>query len=159
MTYAITPATMAHVAQMLPHVRQADRDEVLASAGQSVEALLGTCVERSEMAWAGLVDDRVACIFGVVGASVLSETGYPWMLGTDLIDDHAKAFLRRNKAMVGVMLARYPHLTNYVDARNAKAIGWLRWLGFTIRPAVPYGAAQLPFHPFDMRTAGGTQNL
>lgn len=150
--YAIVPATQEHVTAMLPHVRIADRHEVMASSGLPMEDVLGECVRKSDgMAWAGLVDDQVACIFGVVGASILSDTGYPWLLGTDLIEQHAKAFLRRNKAMVKVMLSRYPYLKNYVDVRNTTAICWLRWLGFAILPAEPYGMYRMPFHPFEMR--------
>ncbi|MBF8177806.1 hypothetical protein [Herminiimonas contaminans] len=150
MKYSIEPATLAHVAAMAPNIRQADRNEVMASAGRDVELLLPECVERAEMAWAGLVDDEVACIFGVQGASFMSLTGYPWMIGTDLIEQHAKPFLRRNRKMVSVMLDRYPHLVNYVDARNAKAIEWLNWLGFTIHPPEKYGAYRMMFHPFEM---------
>lgn len=149
--YAIVPATQEHVQAMLPHVRTADRHEVMASSGLPMESVLGECVARSEMAWAGLVGDEVACIFGVVGASIISETGYPWLLGTDLIEQHAKAFLRRNKAMVKRMLARYPYLKNYVDVRNTTAISWLQWLGFTILPAEPHGMYRMQFHPFEMR--------
>lgn len=149
--YSIVPATQEHVTAMLPHVRLADRHEVMASSGLPMEDALPDSLKRSEMAWAGLVDDQVACIFGVAGASILSTTGYPWMIGTDLIEQHAKAFLRRNRAMVRVMLERYPYLKNYVDVRNAKAISWLQWLGFTILPAEPYGMYRMPFHPFEMR--------
>lgn len=149
--YAIVPATQEHVTAMLPHVRTADRHEVMAAAGLPIEVILADSVARSDMAWAGLVDDRVACIFGVAGASIISETGYPWLLGTDLIEQHAKAFLRRNKAMVRVMLSRYPYLKNHVDVRNTTAIGWLRWLGFSILPAEPFGMYRMPFHPFEMR--------
>lgn len=151
MKYAIESATQAHVAAMCPHIRQADRNEVMASAGRDVEELLPECVDRAEMAWAGLVDGEVACIFGVQGASLLSETGFPWMIGTDLIEQHAKPFLRRNRKMVGVMLDRYPHLINYVDARNAKAIEWLQWLGFEIHEPEKFGAYKMMFHPFEMR--------
>jgi hypothetical protein len=147
--YSIVPATAEHVSAMLPHVRQADRDEIAASAGRPMFEILGQSVRLSDMAWAGLVDDEVACIFGVRGASMLSETGYPWLIGTDLIERHAKAFLRRNRAIVQIMLERYPYLTNYVDVRNGAAIQWLKWLGFTMLPAAPYGAAQLPFHQFE----------
>lgn len=152
MTYSIVPATAEHVSQMLPNVRLADCHEVRASSGMTIDEALPMSVEASEMCWAGLVDDQVACIFGVTGASMLSTTGYPWMLGTDLIELHAKAFLRRNRKMVGVMLERYPYLTNYVDCRNAKAIEWLKWLGFTILDAEPYGFYKMNFHKFEMRS-------
>lgn len=146
--YAIVPATREHVAQMLPHVRLADRHEVMASVGMPVETVLPGCVADAAMAWAGLVGDRVACVFGVTGASLLSDTGYPWLIGTDLIEQHAKPFLRRNKKMVGVMLDRYPFLENYVDVRNEKSIQWLRWLGFTFGEAQPYGIYRMPFMKF-----------
>jgi hypothetical protein len=149
--YAIVPATQEHVTQMLPHVRQADRNEVMASAGRTIEDLLGRSVAQAELAWAGLVNDDVACIFGVTGASLISETGFPWMIGTDLIDKHAKAFLRRNRPIVAAMLARYPYLKNYVDVRNIKAIEWLRWLGFTLLSAEPFGVYRMPFHPFELK--------
>jgi hypothetical protein len=149
--YSIVQATQEHVTKMLPQVRTADRYEVMASSGRPIEDVLGPAVANADMAWAGMVGDKVACIFGVTGASVLSETGHPWMIGTDLIAQHAKAFLRRNRKMVGVMLARYPYLMNYVDVRNTKAIEWLKWLGFSILPPQPYGIYRMPFHPFEMR--------
>tara|TARA_R110001599_G_scaffold171353_1_gene362438 strand:+ start:450352 stop:450819 length:468 start_codon:yes stop_codon:yes gene_type:complete len=153
MKYSIVPATQEHVKAMSPNIRIADRHEVMASAGQDVELLLPKCVDDAEMVWAGLVDDEVACIFGVQGMSFISETGIPWMIGTSLIERHAKAFLRRNRKMVGVMLARYPHLKNYVDVRNKKAIEWLQWLGFTIHTPEKFGAYQMMFHPFEMKAA------
>lgn len=149
--YAIVPATQEHVEQMLPHVRKADRNEVMASSGLPVEDLLARSVRNAEMAWAGLVDDKVACIFGVTGASFLSETGYPWMIGTHLVERHAKPFLRRNRPIVKTMLNRYPYLKNYVDVRNIKAIEWLRWLGFTILPPEPFGMYRMLFHPFELK--------
>ena len=39
---------------------------------------------------------------------------------------------------------------NYVDARHTDAIRWLKWLGFTLHPATPYGPFDLPFHKFTM---------
>lgn len=149
--YQIVPATQEHVMSMLPNVRQADRDEVLASSGLPMDQVLGKCVSLSQMAWAGLVDSEVACLFGVRGQSMLSLVGVPWLIGTDLIEAHAKPFLRRNRKMVGVMLDRYPHLVNFVDVRNTKAKQWLEWLGFTLYEPIPHGAYQMPFHPFDMK--------
>jgi len=91
------------------------------------------------------------CIFGVAPASLLGSVGVPWMIGTQEIDSHAKAFLRRNKAYVERMSELYNYLVNFVDARNTRAIGWLKWLGFTILEAQPHGPDGLPFHRFEMR--------
>lgn len=50
-----------------------------------------------------------------------------------------------------MLAAPFALLTNYVDARNAVSIRWLRWLGFEIEPAAPFGIHGLPFHRFSMR--------
>lgn len=148
MRIAVVEATQEHVQQMLPNVRTADQHEVLAAYGMSVESMLGRCVANSDMAWAGLVDDEVACLFGVQGATLISQTGFPWLIGTDLIDLHAKAFLRRNRRMIDRMHERYPTLENYVDVRNVKSIAWLEWLGFVFEEPAPYGVYRMPFMKF-----------
>lgn len=148
MKYAIVPATQEHVEQMLPNIRRDDRHEVMATYGKPVEDLLGKCVGKSEMAWAGLADDDVVCIFGVVGATVLSETGHPWMIGTSLIDKHARVFLLKSRDMVSEMQFRYRKLENFVDVRNKKSIKWLGWLGFQFAEPAPYGIYRMPFMKF-----------
>ena len=84
--------------------------------------------------------------------SRLGGVGVPWMVAARLVEQYPLAFLRRCRPAVDYMAERYPVLTNAVDARNALAIGWLRWLGFTIKPAIPVGPDRLPFHPFEKRT-------
>ena len=148
--YAVVPATLEHVKQMLPHVRQADIDEVFAASGKPVEDVLPTGVRCSTHAWTGTIDGAPACIFGVVPASVMSGIGVPWMLGTDLVEEHATAFLKRNKRYVKQMLEAYKYLVNYVDDRNVKAIAWLKWLGFTVQEPQPFGVLGLPFRRFEM---------
>ena len=46
----------------------------------------------------------------------------------------------------------YSLLINFVDARHGVAIRWLKWLGFKVFPAKPFGPDKLPFHRFEMRT-------
>jgi hypothetical protein len=106
--------------------------------------------ERSAAKWTGTVDGVPACILGVEIVSKLTLTGRPWLLGTGAVEDHALPFLRRSRFCLDAMLAIAPELENYVDARNAVSIAWLRWLGFSIDPAEPYGALGRPFHRFHM---------
>ena len=42
-------------------------------------------------------------------------------------------------------------LINYTDARYTKALRWLRWLGFHMHEAVPYGVNGELFHPMTLR--------
>lgn len=91
-------------------------------------------------------------MFGVAASSPLCRHGIPWFLGGPQIHANVPGFLRLSKAVVAKFLRHYPTLSNHVDARNSSAIRWLKWLGFTIRPAEPHGPFNLPFHPFEYRS-------
>jgi hypothetical protein len=132
-------------------MRQADVDEVAAS-GKEPYLALADSLNSSIMAWTGLVDDEPVCVFGVAPLDILSGIGSPWLLGTGFLPRYAMTFLRMNKAYVQKMSELFPHLENYVDARNKLSIRWLKWLGFQFdAQPVPYGIWGTPFYRFWMK--------
>jgi hypothetical protein len=132
------------------NMRAADRDEVWASSHVEPEQALRRSLTHSTHAWVGRVDDEPVIMFGVGMVSLLGGIGAPWLLGTDGVQRYSRTFLRLSRGWLTEMRAAYPVLVNYVDARNALSIRWLRWLGFQIGPAVAWGADHLPFHRFEM---------
>lgn len=146
----IVPATAAHIAEMLPHVRQADIDEFLAINGSTPEQVLLTGLKISTFACAGLINGRVVTIFGVAPGSMIGGTGTPWLVGTDDLERYQRTFLRRCRNVVNAMLSVYPYLENYVDERNHVAKAWLHWLGFRLEESAPFGVKGLNFHRFHL---------
>lgn len=128
--------------------RQADRDEMLACAGQSIAQALAAGLDQSLRAWVIESGDLPLAAVGDTMHGI--GVGVPWMVTTDHIVGDARGFLRGSRAVLMEMLQRHQQLVNYVDARNVVAIRWLSWLGFTIGDAVPYGVQGLPFHKFHM---------
>lgn len=139
-----------HVADLLDGVRAPDVAEFWAAAHVTPAQALRMSLDCRGEHWTGIHRGEVLCIFGVARASLLVPDGTPWLLGHKRLDRHARAFLRDCRPALLAMLQRYHHLSNWVDARNAGAIRWLRWLGFDLHPAVPHGADGLPFHYFEM---------
>ena len=150
--YEMVPATLEHALELAENMRDADRKEAWAAAHYTPEQAVLFSLDASRDATTGLADGRVVCMFGAGAAAIISTTGIPWLLTTDLVKKHAKPFLRRNKKVVKEMLVAYPLLRNYVDERNTVAIKWLQWLGFEVLPPVSFGAEGFPFHPFEMRS-------
>ena len=131
------------------NLRDADRREVWAASHSLPDQAVGRSVEVSrDTARVGRADGEPVCLFGVAAETVLSRVGSPWLLGTDAVQMHARAFLRLNRAYMKELRRDYDFLANYVDLRNTQAIRWLEWLGFTMLDPEPYGIDQMPFHPF-----------
>lgn len=147
----IRPATQEDLLHLLGDMRQADWDEVEAAAGDVRAALLDGA-RASLWVDACVIDGELACVFGVAPLrGLLGKQAAPWMLGTPWIDKNPSVLIAESRKYVARMVGQYPHLLNCVDARNKRSIRWLKWLGFTIHPAAPYGEAQLPFHLFEMK--------
>lgn len=133
------------------HLRDADRDELIAAAGYvppqdilkagvSISYAPGVAIGPGNRPW---------CIFGVVpDGGLMTDTGQIWLLGTDDIAHNAVAFTQASMGYIECVREQFPRLGNWVDVRNTAAIRWLKRLGFTMEPAMAYGVEQRPFHRF-----------
>ena len=83
---------------------------------------------------------------GVEAASLIGGVGYPWLLGSAVLDRFPRDFLRESRAGLAEMLETFERLEVFADARYGKAERWLRWLGFEAGETVMFG--DVPFHPF-----------
>lgn len=108
------------------------KDLVLRSevrAAKAAEGTLKTYIRRSCYDFAGWVDGEVACVWGLIAPSVLSDSAYLWLLTTNICSRHSFCFIRQSQIQVNEMLARFPRIRGHVIANNASGIRWLRWLG------------------------------
>lgn len=138
-------------AELAANLRPSDLAECRAYGRGDIAAGVISSANRSMLCWTGLVDGELAAIIGVAPISVMSGIGSPWMLGTPVLDQHSRVLVRRTPEYIAKMLNAFPHLVNFVHAKNTTSVRWLRRLGFTLHAAQPYGALGEPFHPFEMR--------
>lgn len=131
-------------------MRQADRDEIAAASGKTPAQALAFSLRKSSIARTALVDGVPEVMFGVGDINILAGVGAPWLLGTDAVERHYVAFLRGSVDWRDQLLARYPTLKNFVDARNRASVRWLRWLGFTL--SEPISVRGHEFHLFELRS-------
>lgn len=137
-----------HLAQ---HLRPADAREVRAYGHTDPVHACQRSVAHSVLCWSAFIDGELAAILGCAPVSVVSGIGSPWMLGTPVLDAHARVLVRVTPGYIAKMLKAFPHLVNYVHVENVTSVRWLRRLGFTVHAAQPFGALGEPFHPFEMR--------
>lgn len=145
---SFVPTTKEHILECVENIREQDKAEVFAAYGHSpTEALERGTLYGAETA---LADGRVVAIFGIHTRCPLTHVGSPWMLTTYEVEKHRKLFLKYTKKLVNHWHDTHRYMFNYVDAEYVEAIRWLKWLGFTIHPAEPFGPYRAPFHKFDM---------
>ena len=150
----IKTAIPEDIAVLLANLREADRLELEASHGvyaDHLSILQKGLIRSGDHAWSMFVDGDLAGVGGVVPAGSLlgGEEGIPWILGTDLLGKHPGALTRAAKDYFDRVKDVYPVMANYVDARNTKAIRWLKRLGFVVSDkATSYGPYGMPFYRF-----------
>lgn len=147
---AIVPALPGHALELAPRLRAGDLAEIEAASGRPVDEVLLDSLDRSVWAETLMLDGRPEAIGGLCTLSLVSGPGVPWMVGSDRLTERARWFLRQSRRQVARMLALYGSLVNFVDARNAASIRYLRHLGFALDAPAPWGHAGLPFHRFHL---------
>lgn len=144
------PVESGDVGYIAAHLREADRQEIAATRPNADPAdVIANAVLRSSHTWVAANGSPIA-IFGVAPVSLLGSIGSPWLLATDEAFKHPRTLVVAGRRYISTMRALYSKLFNYVDARNDKSIRWLRRIGFTVLPAVPYGVEGELFHRFEM---------
>ena len=117
-------------------VGEFDRGDVIARSKVAefagVDKTLDELLILSAFAWSGEVDGKIACVWGLIPPSVLSEQAYLWLLTTDLIEEHKFLFTRYSQRVVEMMLQVYPTIVGHIDQKEARAVQWLKWLGAEI---------------------------
>lgn len=140
------------VQELAVNMRKADLLELQAATDKPIEDVLIDSIRSSVWVLALEIDDELGMVFGVAPmGGLLGKAAAPWALGTVAVERRPRALIEMGPRYRDAMLASYPHLYNYVDARNTRSIRWLKWMGFEFHDAEPYGHAGLPFHKFEMR--------
>ena len=144
----ITPEPR-HLIELAANMRQEDIAEVWALSHMGPLEALTISVDASSAPRAWVVNNQVVTMFGVAHETQLSGFGIPWLLASTQVKKLWRPFLRGSKMIAKEWQSRYPALRNRVDARHKDAVAWVNWMGFTMKPAEPFGPDGVPFHEFE----------
>jgi hypothetical protein len=136
-------------AAIVPYLREADVDEIWAASGMDPGAAVCFSIAVSDPGWAVELNGDPVAVFGArrAGAGI----GMPWLVAADVMERHPVHFYRISRRIVEEIKGRYGLLVNWVHAENRLSVRWLKWAGFEIEPAAPWGAMGRDFHRFTWR--------
>ena len=148
MMVEVRPLRPADVFAVVADLRDADLEEITALVGaEGVLDAIDTSVSQSAQSWTLTDDGSPIAVFGVA-PSEIHGVGMPWLVGTPRILRRQRSFMRLCAAYIPMMHALFPVLVNVVDARNTRAIAWLRHVGFEFGPPAHVGVEGRLFYPF-----------
>ncbi len=87
------------------------------------------CLLMSASIWAGSIDGVLACIWGVIPPTLLSNQAYLWLYTTDAIKGHEFVLVRHSQLVIEGILEEYPSIVGHAIIGSDKSIRWLKWLG------------------------------
>jgi hypothetical protein len=112
-------------------MRAADVEEV-GAFGRTPKDALRLGLRASVDCMTVLIDGHPEAMMGLTPKNLLEREGTPWMLGTDRIYGHPRAWLTLMPQMVERWCDSTKVLTNLIGKKNARAIRLLRRLGFEV---------------------------
>ena len=140
-------STLEDIKYLAPRLRQADKEEILASVGLTpYEALMIGYLENVIVFTIVNKNNEPVAIFGI--NDVGNNVGAIWLVATNKLKDIQYSFLRENKKVIDFLNTKYKILWNFVDCRNSLHIKWLKWCGFKFINKQKYGVLNKPFYEF-----------
>ena len=85
--------------------------------------------EVSNQVWLGMCDDKIACVWGLIPSSMISNRAYFWLLTTDIVEQHKFLFARHSQIVMEDALKDYEIILGHVNINNERSKRWLKWLG------------------------------
>lgn len=148
--YEIIESEPKHVRLLAEKLRDDDRREI-DCAGLPVMKAIWRSYRHGIIRRTAFVDNEIAAMFGLSSTVLLGNSGNPWLLTTAQVEKVPVSFVKEGRKCVQEMLDVYPVLFSYVDAKYARAIKFLKLLGFTVGRPEPFGVNGAPFCRFETR--------
>lgn len=86
-------------------------------------------VSMSEIIWVMIFDEELACIFGIIPPTILSDKAYLWFYNTDALIGHEFTLARYSQSVIDQILEEHSCVVGHVVMGAGKSMKWLKWLG------------------------------
>lgn len=126
----------------IEHASLVDLEDIVnraPDADPNLQHCIGLYIASSVFAWCGKVEGKVACIWGLIPPSLISDEAYLWLQITDLVEKHKFLFIRHSQIHMQKMLEMYPTIIGNVDTRFPNNIKWLKFLGAQFADPIGFG--------------------
>lgn len=124
------------ILELTEKMRDQDLKEMAASGIYDYLEEVAKTVEYSEQCCKVITDDgQLICGFGIIPAKLGAQI---WFLGTDLIKNYRKSFVKISAKILLGWVKKYGRLFNFVSTENIDGIIWLEHMGAKFEKKLDY---------------------
>lgn len=115
--------------QQINVVAQIIDSDLYSSMPEDERNIMSMWLDRSHKIWFGVIKNEIACCWGVVVPTLLSDKAYLWLKTTDKIDENKFLFVRYSQRALEEVFDNFPCIIGHTKASEDRSIRWLKWLG------------------------------
>lgn len=135
-----------HVHEVMADLREHDRRELALMTRNPIGHSLAASIAAGN-AFSAVYQGQIIGLYGAPKTGM--SQGTPWMVATNQMFEIPHLVARYNRKIVSGWMKEFDYMFNYIDTNNEVTKNWIKWLGFRLWPARPYGPYGHPFHKFD----------
>lgn len=126
--------------ELAPRLRDADLREIAQGSGRLPLTVCREGVEKSELAYALIVEGQCEAIFGV-RRNTARSFGVIWLLGSPWLSEHPRVLYEGARKFLPILLAGFDTVGNMISNEQEAYIRFLDRLGFSFQshPEYPEG--------------------
>ncbi len=129
--------TPEFVAELVEDTRIEDRLGAESAGVALTPEWLTDRAEESNTIMHAHIDGTPAAIWGVIVNHPITGTGDLWFVGSQVLEDNWRTFVRLSRFILEILLRRHPRLRVAIDDWYSESLSWVQWMGFQ-----PQGTAQ-----------------
>lgn len=123
------PVSPDHIALMMEKIRGVDLG-AFERAGINPHQTITDALSSSTDTCTAMLDDELACIWGIIPIHIIPAVGFLWMMTTPKIEDQTFVFLRHSQLAIDALMKKYDRLETLVDTSMERSIKYIEWLKF-----------------------------
>ena len=142
-----SPTDNSDIEYVGANLRESDLREIKEWYGVNEDPVdaLRRSVDRSQAQTATTAAGEPVAIFGVAPISLLGDMASPWMLATKKAEQYPRELICEGRRITAEWAVTYGTLVNRIGVHNARAIRWLRRIGFEVHKPLTLDADFLLF--------------
>jgi len=126
----IRKSIQADILPIAHRMRKADVKEVYDSHRASPYKALLTGMQARGNCWTILGDGIPEGMIGIARQSLFSDRGIAWMLGTDVLVEDKRLFIKLTKQLFDEAVEGFNYIENYISLENRISLRWIQAMGF-----------------------------